>query len=255
MKSLICVVVFLAIFCESFAQLPCLSLSTTKTTSLVFPFPISHVDRGTMDIEVQRVREAKNILLVKAAVKDFSATNITIITTDGTVYGFLVNYNATPNKLVYRIATKKDKSYDEYAKQILDNERSIHGIADKSWGIKGRVAGIYIKNNTVYYKLCIQNKTALDYDIGFIRFYLEDRKSARRIATQEIELSPVAEAGNLRVVNSFSRSAIVLAFKKFTIPESRCLAIVINEESGGRNLRMKVSNKKLIKARILPDLQ
>jgi len=234
MKSLICLLAFLGIVCESFAQLPCLSLSTTRTTSLVFPFPISHVDRGTMDIEVQRVREAKNILLVKAAIKDFSTTNITIITTDGTVYGFIANYNASPNKLVYTITTKKDKSYHEYAKQILDNARSIHGIADKSWGIKGRLAGIYIKNNTVYYKLSIDNKTALDYDIGFIRFYLEDKKRARRIVAQEIELSPVTEAGNSRVVNSFSTSSIVLAFKKFTIPESRCLAIDINEERGGK---------------------
>lgn len=255
MKSLICVVVLLGIFCESFAQLPGLSLCTTKTTSLVFPFPITHVDRGTMDIEVQRVREAKNILLVKAAVKDFSATNITIITTDGSVYGFIVNYEDYPQKLIYKIAAKNDKSSAEYAKQILDNKRSIHGIADKCWGIKGKVAAIYIKDNTIYYKLSIDNKSPLNYDISFIRFYLEDKKRTRRTAAQAIELFPVSEVGNSRVINSYSRSSIVLAFRKFTIPESRCLAIDINEESGGRNLRMKVSNKKLIKARILPDLK
>lgn len=254
MKKLICILFFIGFLYKSFGQLPCLSLSTTKTTSLVFPFPISHVDRGTLDVEVQRVREAKNILLVKAAIKDFRSTNITIITSDGTVYGFIANYDDNPQKLVYMIATKV-KSSGEYARQILDNEKFIHGIADKSWGIKGRVAGIYIKDNTIYYKLSIDNKSPLDYDIGFIRFYLEDKKSTKRIAEQEIELFPVSEVGNSRVINSYSGSSIVLAFKKFTIPESRCLAIDINEESGGRNLRMKVSNKKLIKAKTLPDLE
>lgn len=255
MKKLTCVIFFIGIVCESFAQLPRILLSTTKTTSMVFPFPISHVDRGTLDVEVQRVKEEKNILLIKAAVKDFESTNLTIITNDGTVYGFLASYEDDPQKLVYKIGRKENKSSADYAKQILDNEPFIHGVSDKSWGIEGKVAGIYIKDNTIYYKLSIENKSPLDYGISFIRFYLQDKKRNRRSATQEVEIFPVTEVGNLKVINSFSSSSVVLAFKKFTIPDSRCLAIDINEESGGRNLSLKMSNKKLIKARILPDLK
>ncbi len=57
-----------------------LTITTDKTTSLIFPFPIRHIDRGTKDILVQQVKEADNILLVKAAAKDFPETNLSVVT-------------------------------------------------------------------------------------------------------------------------------------------------------------------------------
>ena len=54
------------------AQTSTLCISTDKTTSLVFPFSMRYVDRGTKDILVQQVKEVDNILLVKASAENFS---------------------------------------------------------------------------------------------------------------------------------------------------------------------------------------
>jgi hypothetical protein len=48
---------------------------------------------------------------------------------------------------------------------------------------------------------------------------------------------------------------IVVALDKFTIPDAKYLAIEIGEKSGGRNLLMKVSNRKIIKALPLSDFK
>ena len=48
--------ILISVMNAAIAQQP-LSISTDKTTSLIFPFPIKYVDRGTMDILVQPVKE------------------------------------------------------------------------------------------------------------------------------------------------------------------------------------------------------
>ena len=44
-------IILLSLYGVAQAQQP-LGVSTDKTTALIFPFPISHVDRGTKDIIV-----------------------------------------------------------------------------------------------------------------------------------------------------------------------------------------------------------
>jgi len=80
MKQLLFILI--ALINVAFAQQP-LAITTDKTTSLIFPFPIKYVDRGTKDILVQPVKENGNILLVKAATKQFTETNLSVITGDG----------------------------------------------------------------------------------------------------------------------------------------------------------------------------
>ena len=62
MKQLLCLVCVIGLVVSSFAQTSSLAVTTNKTTSLIFPFSIKHVDRGSQDIIVQQVPEADNIL-------------------------------------------------------------------------------------------------------------------------------------------------------------------------------------------------
>ena len=71
MKRLVCMICGCWLFVSAIAQTS-LCIATDKTTSLVFPFSILHVDRGSKDILVQPVQEAENILLVKGWAERFS---------------------------------------------------------------------------------------------------------------------------------------------------------------------------------------
>jgi Neuraminidase (sialidase) len=96
MKRLVCLICGCWLVVSAMAQISSLGISMDKTTSLVFPFSIRHVDRGTKDILVQQVKEADNILLVKAGAKNFSETNLSVVTEDGSVYSFVINYEEKP---------------------------------------------------------------------------------------------------------------------------------------------------------------
>jgi hypothetical protein len=254
MKQFVCLICAVSLVVSSFAQTSTLQIATDKTTSLIFPFPIKHVDRGTKDILVQPVHEADNILLVKAASKDFNQTNLSVITGDGSVYAFAVTYGE-PSVWVYRFPVQLKTSISTYANSILDNPKTMIGIKDASWDMIARVIGIYIKDDVIYYQLDLENESTIDYDINFLHFYIRDKKKAKRTAIQENELTPLYIAGNTSKVKANSHNSIVIALDKFTIPDAKFLAIEVGEKNGGRNLLMKVSNRKIIKAKLLPDLK
>ena len=141
--------ILLCAICQvAVAQRP-LSITTNKTTSLIFPFAITHVDRGTSDVLVQPVTDNNKILLVKAAVQQFKETNLSVVTDDGNVYSFTVRYDEQPDGFIYELPADRKTTVASYAKGILDNKGMVKGIWDKSLNIEAYIKGIYIKNKNI----------------------------------------------------------------------------------------------------------
>jgi len=236
----------------AFAQQP-LSISTEKTTSLIFPFPIKYVDRGTRDILVQPVKEDERILLVKAASKQFAETNLSVITGDGNVYEFTVNYTPQPSVLVLHLPPNKKATISAYASAILNNPpRRISKV--EHGAVITKLSGIYIKDDVIYYQLEIHNHSPLDFDIELLKFFITDKKRSKRSSVQENELVPLYVAGNRSKVKAYNFSVVVVALDKFTIPDAKFLRIQLMEKNGGRHFNLKVYNGQILKARMLPEL-
>lgn len=237
------------------SQTTALSITTEKTTSLVFPFSIRHVDRGTKEILAQQVKEADNILLVKASVKNFTETNLSVVTDDGNVYAFNVTYDPNPSIWVYNLPVNKKATVTSYSNGILDNPPNAKRIKDKAWKISSTITGLYTNDNISFFQIELTNSSSMNYDIDILRFYIKDNKKGKRAAIQENELKPLYIAGNYKQVKAHQKTVIVVALDRFTIPDAKYLAIQIMEKNGGRHLLMKVKNKKLMKAEPLPDLR
>jgi conjugative transposon TraN protein len=231
-----------------------LTITTDKTTSLVFPFAIKHVDRGTASVLAQQVKEAPEILLVKAAFKDFAETNLSVITDDGSVYAFTITYDSKPSLLVLYLPVNRTATISSYANMILDNERIVKRIKDKKYNMQAGIRGIYIKDNIIYYQLYINNKASLDYDVDLLRFFIKDKKRSKRTAVQEVEQKPVYSTGNSSKIKGNNNTVFVVALEKFTIPDKKYLAVRITEKNGGRHFLLRVHNKDILKATPLPDL-
>lgn len=255
MKRIVCLICGCLMLVSGFAQNSSLAIATDKTTSLIFPFPVRHVDRGTKDVLVQQVKEADNILLVKAAFQKFPETNLSVVTDDGSVYTFRVSYADDPSIWVWHIPVQNETTLSTYCNGILDNPRTMKGIKDHSWDMLSKVTGIYIKGNVIYYQLQLENRSPIDYGIELLKFYIRDKKKGKRTAIQENELKPLCISGNTSLVKANSASAIVIALEKFTVPDAKYLAIQIMEKNGGRHLMMRVHNNKIIQAIPLPELR
>ncbi len=250
-----------------------IGITTTKTTSLVFPQTILYVDRGSNDILVQQVKVAQNILMVKAGRTGFTETNLSVVTTSGRIYSLNMRYDSIPIALVYYLGasdtidrvdeqniTFQDKGLRQskiayYANSLLDSKRTINSIHDKTGGLKAAIIGIYIKDNVLFFQIALRNYSSIDYDIDFTKFYLRDKKKVKRAALQERELQPLNIAGNIHSVAAHHKSITVLALEKFTIPASKYLSIEIMEKKGVEHLALKIRNHKLLHVRRLPNLK
>ena len=255
MKHLVCLICAVTISIVLFAQTPSLCIATNKTTSLVFPFAVRHVDRGSGDVLVQQVTTADNILLVKAARTGFPETNLSVITGDGALYTFSVCFDAAPLTWVYELPAQTKTSTALYAKSLLDNPPVTKGIRTKRWDVAAAVSGIYVKHDVLFLQLVMTNQSPIDYTVDYLRFYLRDQYMAKRTAVQELELTPLYVAGNAKMISAGSATTIVVAVEAFIIPNRKIFMIEIGEKSGGRSLILQVRNSHLLKAIALPDQQ
>jgi conjugative transposon TraN protein len=240
-------------------------LSTAKTTSLIFPCAVRYVDIGTKEILVQKVEAAQNLLLVKAAIPGFKTTNLTVVTADGELYaidvlfedslGASVHYiPAGPSRLSFPGELMNLRELQQYANGIADNPKQIRGVKTRKWDMRLSINGIYVKDEVLFFHCQLENFSPIDYGIDFIRFYLKDRKRGKRTAVQEIELLPVYKTGDLNSVKANNRNAFVFALEKFTIPDAKNFIVQVGERNGGRQLKIQVTNRKMLRAKILPTL-
>jgi len=242
-----------------------LSITCTKTTSIVFPYAIKSVDRGSQDILVQKAKGFENVLQVKAAVECFKETNLTVITSDGKLYCFLVSYNEQPE--FFNIQVTKDENgapvnafsfnganaeeLKQFSILALAHRKKLGGVKDYQSTIRFRLTGLFIHEGILYYRITIKNDSNINYDIEQLRFFIRDQKKAKRTASQEIELTPVFVDSPVTQVRANTENTVIYALPKFTIPEKKYLAIQLMEKNGGRHLELRVKDRTILKSVLL----
>ncbi len=235
-----------------------------KTSNLIFPYGIKSVDRGSPDILVQKAKGVDNILQLKAGRRDFSETNLTVVTLDGGFYSFLVDYAPDPSALNLSFergntanVLLKDQPLNaakfQVASATIKGKRHFLHVRTHSQKMELSLQSIYLKDGLMYFDLKLRNKSLISYTPENIRFFLRDRKRAKRTAVQETEIMPLYHdpAG---VVTGHASKSIILAFRPFTLSSAQELIIQMGESQGGRGLMFRVSHNILLKARLLPSL-
>lgn len=269
MKRFVCMISVSCIVVCSFAQswtYQTLHVTTNKTTTVIFPTAVQRGDIGSSDVIAQQVKENENFLFLKAAKPDFAETNLNVVTADGRLYTFTVAYDSMPGKTVYNVASSDAANRSEImfpsgglnpatiektARDILYAKHVMRGVKDSNGEVNAGVNGIYIKENILFFRIMLENLSAINYDIDFVRFSIVDNKVSKRTATQQQDIKPVRMVGGTKKVKAGSKAIAVFAFEKFTIPDKKSFVIQIGEKDGGRNLKLRVKNKRIVKASVL----
>lgn len=241
-----------------------LLLTFSKTTNLIFPYAIKSIDKGSRDILVQKAIGVENVLQVKAGKPNFEETNLTVVTADGSLYSYVLNYAEKPTGMNIRVKNaqlsptpvavfSKDATNDEIqrnAEKIVVKRKTIDGIDAVSNGVSVAIKGLYVHEGVLYFQLQFQNTSAFNYDIKMLRFFIKDKKKSKRTASQEIEVDPLYILGNTVIIRNQSEQIVVVAVPKFTIPDKKVFMFQMQEENGGRNLSIEMENKQLFKAKL-----
>jgi conjugative transposon TraN protein len=209
----------------------------------------------------QKAKGVENILQIKAAKESFPQTNISVITGDGRLTSFLVDYAEQPAVLNLSLANEEKKNsscilsqtvneaeVQKYAKLASVSKEKINSVKDIRFDIRLQLNGLFIHDNIMYFRLNIANETNINYDIDQLRFYIRDQKKAKRTATQEIEINPLYVKGDTAVIVGQTERVFVYAVPKFTIPDKKYLVIELMEKNGGRYLQLHLKNKTIVKA-------
>lgn len=243
-----------------------LEVTYSKTTQIAFPSAITSIDLGSKDIIVDKAVGVENILKVKANTKNFEETNLSVITNDGNLYSFLVNYTNNPSYLNIRLnnadaktspqvdaspVLSSEESIARYASKSFITRRNIHGVSDEAAQMVLRLDGFYVKENIMFCRLTFRNYSNINYDVDQFRIYIRDQKRAKRTATQEIEIYPLYILGDTSTIRGKTKENWVIAVPKFTIPDKKTLFIEIMERNGGRHLELRVKNRHVVKAQTL----
>ncbi len=240
-------------------------LTYNKTSSIIFPSVIKSVDRGSRDVLAQKAKGVDNVLQLKAGRENFPETNLTVITADGILHQFTINYSSQPTNLtvdmssdgIERKATPvlfktemTEADMEKYATSIASmRKRNI--VKESEYKMSLALQGIYIKDNIMFYRVRIGNQSNINYSIDFLKFYIRDKVRIKRTASQELAIKPLYIYGNNEEVNGKSHTDLVYVLPKFTIPESKYLNIELFEANGGRHFSLPIKNKDIVNARLL----
>jgi conjugative transposon TraN protein len=176
-----------------------LPITCNKTTNLLFPFAILSVDRGSGDVLVQKAKGVDHVLQVKAAKEHFSETNLSVITRDGKLYSFVVNYASHPAELNYSFGKEKENNagtsniavVQKIAERITQAREGKRGLQKRKYQLQLRLQPIWVKEEVLYFPLRLSNGSHLSYPVGSLRFTVQDQSTGRRTAVQEVELQPL----------------------------------------------------------------
>ncbi|NII26165.1 conjugative transposon protein TraN [Pseudoflavitalea sp. X16] len=249
-----------------------MELSTQRTTVVVFSAPIAEngVDRGSAQVLAKTVDGVGNVIKVKAASDSLLPTNLTIFTSDGRVYRFLVEYNASPRQDFYDFSGLPGQAASSGVRFLPDrmNEASIIRTSthitelpahrrrptSKSNGdMKLRTKGIFLSEGVLFFHLSLANSSAIPYELDFIRCYQRDRKKSKRTSQMVKEVKTLATSfvGKPVIGAGDAGFSMVLAFEKFTISDSKYFMIELFEKKGDRHLVLKIKGDDILKAKPL----
>jgi conjugative transposon TraN protein len=251
-----------------------LEVTTSKTSSLIFPAIIKSVDKGSREILVQKAKDVSNVLQVKGLKDSFSETNLTVITADGLLYHFTVRYGTDPRVLTFDMAALANENakngngapetsrliflsglgesqIEEYCQSVTSSPRRIYFNKNGKNKVSFALLGIYIKGDVIFYRVRIGNRSNIDYDIDLLKFYIRDNARIKRTASQEVEPRVLYRYGDAAKVGGKSETELVFALEKFTIPDSKHLAIELFEKNGGRHCSLRVKNRSIVRAKVL----
>jgi conjugative transposon TraN protein len=233
-----------------------LQVGFSKTTSIIFPYTIKSIDKGSAEVLVQKAKGVENILLVKAAKQHFFQTNLTVVTSDGKLYVFVLNYDdscpdlnfkaenavAASRDVLFSLENENQKKIEQCALAAYSKKKKISGLRKSKYQIRLEVNGIFIQQDVLYLRVVFENKSKINYDIDQLRFFIRDKRKSKRTASQEIELEPLYATSSSSVIPYKSEIIKVYALEKFTIPENKYLTIQMIEKNGGRHLEVDINN-------------
>lgn len=276
MKRIVMIIILLGIFLTGRAQ-QVIEMNADKVTQFIFPSPIASLKGGYLPSQI--LEETNVNVLYMQPVGSFAETNLNVITAHGRYFHFTLRYTAKPEKFSHIIKESdafysKDSdnleeqpskslksSFEKQAKQTESPANDpVKAILSESGYLTSRnsvrykkmyltVKGIYVYGEKLYFRILVQNKSNISYDVDMISFLVKAQEKSRNATQESTQLFWTSVSGNDKSVPANGYQELVFEFEKFTIGREKILNIEMVEKSGERNLVLPIDNDWVTNAR------
>lgn len=248
----------LSLSLNTFAQikLDTIYANDQKHVALFFPKPIRQAVCGNKDFVFTYNREKQQYFGLLQAVKG-KPSNLLVITTDGSVYSFMLGFKEQLKKYYHFIT--KNKSIGKEIPEIQKPKTELIKIASQpipqEWitfsdfllrmppknirikrkqGIRLRLQQHIYKGKQMYLVLELKNRSKIDFELEELRISVLNGTKRRKSSFQAITQQILYTHNPVKILTSGSTSKLVLVLPKYVLGANERLEVEFTEKNGGR---------------------
>lgn len=268
MRTIIILFCFLTVIGSSYAQenQKVLYANEHNNTLLLFPAPIKQAVTGSENFLFSYSSEHPEIFgLLKA--RPGIASNLIVVTGDGAIYSFILQYKDSLPFQHYLISSKdqlkipgkavmekgnQDITPDLSQKDIISESNSFNSIckfylqhtkgivkSQRTQGLILKVLQVVHREGEVFVVTEIKNNSSIDLEIAGLDLFMLQGNRRKNSSFQKILLKPIFEYNKPETIRKGHKSCFVLVYPKFTTGSHDRLQMELQEAHGNRSVRCK----------------
>ncbi len=243
-------------------QLDTIYANNSKNVALFFPSTIRQGITGASHFVFTYNREKEQYFGLLQAQKG-KESNLLTVTSDGKVYSYILKYKKELPQLNYFIKSNQSigsevpkiikqkpsipamneqllatSHYKKFSEYVL--KKSKEKIATKrKKGIRLRIENMIYNADEVYLGIEIKNKSGIDFEVNYLKFFKVNGNKKRKSSYQKNELLPLYKHRFPKVIRNGKSERFVIVLPKFTLGDNERLVLELRELKGSRVVILK----------------
>ncbi|MCM4156175.1 DUF4138 domain-containing protein [Gramella sp. AN32] len=257
------------------SRLDTIFANDTKNVALFFPEPIQQGIAGSDNFVLTYNREKEQTFALLQATPG-KESNLLFISNSGSIFSYIVKYSEELQNLNYfieksgsignvnRVVAKpenveietdsplntqikpslNDRLYFQKFSSYLLNKNIKSGMLRKrNEKVVIKLENIVFHKEHLYFVMEIQNRSAIDYEVNFLKVSVKTRKNEKRKSMQNLVLDPIFKYDMPNKIGVGESARFVYVMPKFSIADDKLVILDLNEKNGERNMKLKIKQR------------
>ena len=245
-------------------QLDTIYASNQKNVALFFPSPIRQGITGASHFVFTYNREKEQYFGLLQA-KPGLESNLFAVTSDGSVYSYILKYSEKLSKLNYFVTANEsigneaplDKPVQQAKKNIVIDENRIpyfqraceyllksksQAIATKrKQGIKLELEQMVYDDSEVYLVMEVKNTSGINFEIDYLNVYRTYGNNKRKASFQRLPQDVIYQHNIPNIILNGLSQQFVYVLPKFVLGDDEKLMLELKELNGSRKVYLNCS--------------
>jgi len=246
-----------------------------KNVALFFPEPIQQGIAGSDNFILTYNREKEQTFALLQATPG-KESNLLVISNSGAVFSYIVKYSEELQNLNYFIETSgsignvnrvvvdsenikietdlplnteikpslNDRLYlDKFSSYLLNKSTKSAKLRKRNEKVVLKLENIVFHQEHLYFVMEIQNRSAIDYEVNFLKVSVKTRKNGKKKSMQNLIMDPVFKYEMPNKIGVGESARFVYVMSKFSIADDKLVMLDLNERNGERNIKLRIKQR------------